>query len=240
MKKLSLSLILIMIFSACYSQGGTLYQTGISAEQNLKAIGNLVPYCPGGMGFDTRYEGIKGSPRLFDTLLTSYLKVKGQDNYFQIEADIDLVSNILIFKHPKTGKLLSIPIDNITEVVMISKGKDLIFRTTEGKSFEKNLKEQKFFQVLKEGPLQFIKIPEKKFIEANYKGAYSADVRYDEYKTFFRYYLMSKDSSYHQIQLTRKSLAKLFPDRKDLINNSIDEKSNSGNEELVLSLLEKL
>jgi hypothetical protein len=239
MRKLSLIVISILIINSIYSQGNNVYQKGLTAEQNLNAIGNLTPYTTGGVGFDNRYEGIKGSARLFDKLLPSFLKVKGQDYYIQLATDIDLIRNTLMFIHPKTGKLLSIPSDIVTEVIINSEGKELIFRTTRGENFENDLKEQKFFQVLKEGPNQFIKMPVKTFIEADYKGAYSADRRYDEYETKYRYYIMSSDSTFHQVQLTRKSLIKLFPGKKELIINTIEARSYADNEEMVLSLLEK-
>jgi hypothetical protein len=238
MRKLSLIVIIILSINNVYSQGSLLYQTGITAEQNLNAIANLSPYSVGAVGFDTRYEGIKGSPRLFDTLLTSLIKVRGQDSYMQLSTDIDLVGNTLIFKQPSTGKLFTIPASIISEVIINYKGKDLMFRTTESKKFEKKLKEEKFFQVLKEEPFQFIKMPIKDFIEADYKGAYSADRRYDEYKTIYKYYIMSSDSTFHQTQLTRKSLIKLFPDKKDSIIKTIEARSNLNNEEIVMSLLE--
>ena len=121
MKKLSLLSVFILIFVLNFnrvnSQVNNVYQKGLSAEQNLNAIRDLAPYSNGGVGFDTRYEGIKGSPRLFDTLLPSFLNVKGQDYYLQLRTDIDVVQNALLFLHPKTGKLLALPADMVNEVV---------------------------------------------------------------------------------------------------------------------------
>ena len=83
MKKLAAfrSRFFVLCFNRVNSQVTSIYQKGLSAEQNLNAIRNITPYSIGGVGFDTRYEGIKGSPRLFDTLLPSFLNVKGQDYY---------------------------------------------------------------------------------------------------------------------------------------------------------------
>ena len=116
---------------------------------------------------------------------------------------------------------------------------DLLFRTTSGKSFDKEMKEQKFIQVLKETPVLFIKMPVKIFIQADYKSAYSADRRYDEYVTNYRYYLMGSDNVLHQIQLTRKSVLKLYPEKKRIIGQEPDEKTFENKEEMILSLLDK-
>ncbi len=239
MKKNLLTVIFILILNNVYSQGNTLYQTGLTAEQNLNAIGNLARYSTGGIGFDTRYEGIKGSSRLFDTLLTSFLKLKGQDYYIQLESNIDLIGNALIFINPKTSKLLSIPSGIIKEVKINYEGKEMIFRTTGSRRIEKDITEGKFFQVLKDGQYQFIKLPLKKLIEADFKDVYGADRRYDEYTTYYKYYIMRSDSSFHRIQLTKNSLVKMFPDKKELITKTIEAKSYDNNEEMVVNILEK-
>jgi len=244
MKKLSLLLVFVLAYTLISnrvnSQATNIYQKGLTAEQNLNAIGNLAPYSTGGVGFDTRYEGIKGSPRLFDTLVPSFLNVKGQDYYLQLKTDIDLVKNTLLFIHPKTGKLIALPSNMVNELVINRHGKEMVFRTTAGKNFDKDVKEDKFFQVLKEGPFPFIKMPLKIFTEANYKGAYSPDRRYDEYETKYKYYIFSADSTFHQVQLNRKSLVKLFPDKKELIDNAIGSKSYTNDEEMVIAVLETL
>jgi hypothetical protein len=244
MSKFSQLLIFVLFFALCFSrvssQVTSVYQKGLSAEQNLNAIRNLAPYSVGGVGFDTRYEGIKGSPRLFDTLLPSYLNIKGQDYYLQLKTDIDLVLNAILFIHPKTGKMIAIPSDMVNEVVITSGGKEMIFRTTGGKTFEKEIKEQKFFQVLMDGSYPFIKMPVKIFTEANYKGAYGPDKRYDEYETKYRYYIFSPDNIFHQVQLNRRALVKLFPDKKEIIDNVIDSKTYKNDEEMIIAVLEML
>lgn len=241
MKKASIFLFLILIVGKVYSQGNNLYQTGLTAEQNLKAIGDLTHYATaGGIGFDTRYEGTKGSPRLFDTLQPSFLNIKGQNFYLKLNTNIDLVNNSLIFIYPITGKLLSLPSIFVKEVKINREGKEMVFRTANGNNYTKEFKEHKFFQVLKDGQYQFIKVPIKKLIAADYKDAYSPNRRYDEYTTYYKYYIMSPDSSFNQIQLTKKSLIKLFPDKKDLINNTPGTKTYGNNEDMVLDILNRL
>ena len=240
MKKLSSIAIFLLFIINAFPQGNSLYQTGLTAEQNLTAIGNLARRSTGGVGFDSRYEGIKGSTRLLDTLRPSLLKVKGQDFYMKLETDIDLTTNSLIFTYPKTGKLLLIPSDMIREVKINCDGKEMVFRTASGKTYAKDFQEHKFFQVLKEGQFQFIKIHIKKLIAADYKAVYGADRRYDEYTTYYKYYIMRPDSTFQQIQLNKKSLIKMFPDKKDLINNTLESRTYGNNEDMVTDILNKL
>lgn len=241
MKKTFITLLLILFVSTLYSQDHKILQTGLTAEQNLSAIGNLSRLAnAGGTGFDTRYEGIKGSPRLFDSLLASFLNIKGEDYFLRLKTNIDIVSNSLIFLNPGTGKLLSLSSDIIKEVKFNQNGKEMIFRTAGGNKYLKDFKEHRFFQVLRDGKYQFIKLPIKKLIEADYKAVYGADRRYDEYTTYYKYYIMSPDSTFHQIQLNKKSLIKMFPDKKDLINNTPESNNYVNNEEMVLYILNKL
>jgi hypothetical protein len=239
MKKFLLCTLGVLFFIDGYPQASNIYQQGLSAEENLKAISKLGPYSVGGIGFDNRYEGIKGSPRLLDTLLPSFLKLNGQDYYIQLQADIDLVKNTLIYLHPTTKKLLVVPVDVISELIIRRNGEELLFRTTNGKLFVKEMKPHRFYQVLNDGLYQFIKIPVKIFVEADYKNAYSADRRYDEYQTNNKYYLITSDYVFHQIQLNKKSLAKLYPEKKALIEQSENEEAFPSKEDMIISILSK-
>jgi hypothetical protein len=239
MKRILLNIFLILILGKVYPQGNVVPQAGVISEENLKAIGNITPYSTGGVGFDTRYEGIKGSPAFFDKLMPSLIEIKGQSSFLQLESNLDLMKNILIFNYPKTSKLVSIPSEIVNEVRVNSDGKELVFRVTREKDFEKDIKDGKFYQVLKEGPYEFIKLPIKRFIPADYKKAYSPDRRYDEYTTDNWYYLMGQDSIFHQIRLTKKSLIKFFPDKKESISR-IDEKAYTNDEEMILEILNQI
>ena len=239
MRKLSVILFLSLIIFDAFSQRVNIYQSGITGQQNLNAISSLAPYSSGGMGIDNRYEGVVGSPRLFDTLLTSYLLVNDKDFYIKLETDIDLIGNAVLYTDPKTKKLFALPSDNVEELIIIKDTAELVFRTTRELSFDKPLREIRFCQVLAEGPVMFIKIPVKKFIEADYKGAYSVDRRYDEYEYTVKYYITGNDGILNQVQLNRKSLIKLFPDKKAIINKTPGN-NNPNNEELVINLLEEL
>ncbi len=238
-RKLLTIVLSITLYTVGYSQVTGIYQKGITAEEGLKVIGALNPYTYGGLGFDNRYEGIKGSPRLSDTLLPSLLLIKGQEEYIQLQADLDLVRNTLIYLHPRTGKLFVVTLDRIEEIIISKDGNNMVFRTTYGKAFEKEMEEQKFFQVIKDGPFQFIRMPVKIFVEADFKRAYSADRRYDEYQTANRYYLAGPDHVFHQIQLNRKSVLKVFPEKKKIIEAEPDEKTFPDKEAMVLSILDK-
>ena len=240
MRRSILFCLFVFLFTSGYPQKTSdNYQSGLFATENLKAIANLGPYSQGGIGIDTRYEGVKGSPRMLDTLLPSSLKLSGQENYIRLMADIDVVKNSVIYIHPQTKEMFSLNLGFISELIINHNGKEMVFRTTTGKRFEKELKEQKFCQVLKEGEYQFIKIPLKTFVEASYKGAYSADRRYDEYQDDAKYYLMGADNIFYQVQLNKKSVSKIYPDKKEVIEQAARDEATPDKEAMILSILER-
>jgi hypothetical protein len=237
MKRLSFLILLILLIPDLYSQVSSGLQRYLSSEDNLKAISNLSPYSTGGLGFDNRYEGVKGTPRLMDTLLPSLMMIKGQKYYIELSADLDVVNNYLVYRHPKTNKMFAVPLDVIEEVIITKDGRDLFYRTTYGNKFEKDLKDQRFYQLLKEGKYEFIKIPLKTFVQADYKNAYSADRRYDEYVPANKYYLKGPDSLFHQVQLNRKSVLKVYPEKKSILGKLPAESSFSDKEAMILEML---
>jgi hypothetical protein len=227
---------LFILHLAC-GQVSNPYKSGLTAEQNLIAIGKLNPNAHGGIGFDERYEGVKGSSMLFDTLFQSYVKVKGQEYYLQLEADIEAEANLLKYKNPSNGKFYTLGTDLVTEVVFRNGEQFLAFKTTEGLPFEKALKDQKFCQVIYSQKPALLKITYKVLLKADYKGAYTSDTRYDEYKTDYKYYLKGPDSLFHQINLSKKSLTKLYPGKKENINNSPDPSDSLSKEDMVLNII---
>lgn len=229
----------LFLFINLNSQETSPYQKGVTAERNLSTVANISPYSPGGVGFDNRYEGVKGSPRLFDKLQPTLLLIKGDTNFFKINGDLDVFQNRFVFSHPKTGKLLSIPSEIVSEVIITVDGKNQVYRMVQANKFDNKANKGRFCQALDE-KLLFIRIPVKVFNEANYKGIYSPDKRYDEFELKYQYYYMSSDSIYHKVQPNQKTLLKLFPENKSVIESVIREKKYSGNDEMMVKVIERI
>ncbi|MDX9930550.1 MAG: hypothetical protein RBS37_11940 [Bacteroidales bacterium] len=238
-KSLVICLSIFLTLTSWSQQLSEASQRVFKSAENMQSVINLNKISQTGITFDTRYEGVKGSPRLADTLLPSFLKLAGQDYYFEIRADLDLANNALIYAGSGSGQMYSIPSSDVSELVINKGGYELVFRTTKGKKFEKDLKENRFYQVLSEGEYEFIKVPMKGFIRADYQGAYTADRRYDEYVDETRYYLKGRDGTYHQVQLNKKSLIKLIPEKKEIIGQAFSKGSSEDKEALVMSILEQ-
>jgi hypothetical protein len=250
MKKLLILFIPLLSVLNIYSQKVNYYQTGSTGEANLRA---MVSLRNNGFihTFDSRYEGIKGTPNLFNSLIISYMKINGEEKYVQVESDIDILRNSVIFRDPSTLNLMEISSDNVKELIFNIYDKDFIYRTTKGLKFEKKIKENKFYQVIEEKPYLFIMITFKSFLKADDEPAFNSGRNYDEYRTYRKYYLEDFRGVFHQVilnnitydciihpsKLNKRGLAKMFPEKKELIYRAFEEKPDSVTIERIFSIL---
>ena len=230
-----MSVLCFMMVNAQRSSGQEVSATN---QANLEVLQTLTTYTTT-VSYDPRYEGVKGTPRLFDTLVSSTILIRGVEEYVDIESDINVVQNSLLFVKRSGGELLEIKSDNIAELVFHYDGKDLLFKTTEAIVFDKKPDGNRFYQILNESYPQFIKIPDKVFVKADYERAYGPDKRYDEFKPVTKYYIQGGDSVFYRVQLTRRALRKLFPEKQKLINENFNEKLSVDPEADIISLLGK-
>ncbi|MBM3420517.1 MAG: hypothetical protein FJY11_05215 [Bacteroidetes bacterium] len=237
MKPLTLLILFFLLSHAGNAQTNPNLRAGATAEKNLAAIANVSPGTTGGLGIDERYSGVKGSPRLFDTLMNSFVKIKDEDIYITIDADIDVEMNRIIFRHPATKIMMWLPAGSVEEILVPVGESEKVFRTTEAFSFEKPPAGLKFCQVLYEGQQTLIMIPGKIFREADYRNIYSADRRYDEFETTIKYYITGRSGELIQVKLTESTLIRLFPEKKDQVRQLIN--AGTSPEDIAVKLLKQ-
>lgn len=241
MKRIVILQVLVFVFSSAMSQVNNPYKQGVSALKNLEAIASVSPYEIGGMGFDDRYEGVRGSPRLFDTLFTSLLRLEGYELPIELKADIDVVNNRLLFIHPRSENLLSIPADMVDELRVTAGDRHLLFRSTAGMLFEKPFDGVRLCRVLLNEKIILIEIASKNFVEADYRRGYGPQRTYDEYEAVSKYYVMTDDGVFRQVTPSRKALTKIFPGREEIILAPENNRSQySSDEEYLVSVIRKL
>lgn len=216
-------------------------QKGFYGQQNIDDIANISPISIGGKGFDTRYEGVQGSPMLFSEMLPALVKVNSLTRYLQINSNLDVYKNQLNFIHPVSGKQMMLPIDIIDEVIINSNEGRLYFRTTRGMSFDHPSDKIRFCQVLySNGATTIIRIESKSLLEADYKKLYSPDRRYDEFYSKVTYYEAGMDLVFHKIPATKKSLLNVFPGKADLIEATLREKKFGADEDIFHYVVKKI
>ena len=138
------------------------------------------------MAFDNRYEGVKGTPFLFDDWSLGSVLYDNTLFSKELEYRYDVIKNDLHIRF-RSGEV-RIP-DNFHILQFSLKDK-------QGKThfFDHALvtgeRTDQFYEVLYSGKqTQLLKLVKKELRKADYKGAYSTDQRSDEFTTKTKYFL---------------------------------------------------
>lgn len=207
---------------------------------NIDAIANASPLNPGAVGFDDRYEGVKGTPLLFNDWMEGNLFLKDNAWVRSIKMNLNIHDGILYIFTPENGQVLTLPYEEINEVHLFSNGETVLFRKYSQDQFKKRSDQDQLFEVLAQGKYTFLRLSKKLFREANYQQAYSPDRRYDEFILSTSYYLTNSNGILEKIKLTEKALCKMFPDQKSRIKEIVKNTGLSEGEEMVLAVLKEL
>ncbi len=154
-KSLVICLSLLLTVNSYSQQLPDASQRVFKSVENMQSVINLNKISQTGITFDTRYEGVKGSPRLTDTLLQSFLKLAGQDYYYEIKADPDLVNNALIYAGSGSGQMFSIPSSDISELVY-----------TADRRYDEYVNETKYYLKGRDGIYKQVQLNKKSIIKA--------------------------------------------------------------------------
>lgn len=215
----------------------------VENEQNMRQLANIGPLSPGARTFDNRYEGVKGSPYLFEEWVDGKIFIKGNEqSEKELKVNINQYQNQLVVLFA-SGEAGSVPAGKIHEVVVETPSGDRLFRVYPEFLVDNNKNEQpRFFEVLHDGEFTILKSHDKMFQEADYKGAYSVDRRYDQFLDQSKYYIRVAGEDFDSFQkLKRRNLEKALPGFEDEIRslekkNDLDLKEEAD----VLKLMEKL
>ncbi|MDX1942723.1 MAG: hypothetical protein SFU99_19320 [Saprospiraceae bacterium] len=241
MKAIIFSVFAITVSICCFGQQPPL----IDAEQNLRTLGNLTPLSAGAIGFDNRYEGIKGTPFLFDEFHTGSILFVKQDTFSTpVKMNVDLITQTITvqLRDGSMGEITAAYVQAIKVSDPASPRKTRSFIVANEGAVEgmKSVR-PKFYEALYKGEFMFLKAVQKKFRKADYAGAYSADRRYDEFLTEEAYWLKSPKSAYEKINPKRKDILKTLSAYESEIEKIAKEKKLGLNgEEDISKLLEFL
>lgn len=206
---------------------------------NINNIANINALSPGAVGFDDRYEGVKGTPLLYDDWMEGNLFLKDNRWVRNIKMNLDIHDGFLYILTPENGQIFTLSNEEINEVHLFSEGETILFQKFSPEQFDKKIDPEILFEVLAQGEYFFLKLSKKLFRKADFQGAYSADRRYDEFIPDSTYYLTNQNGKFEKIKLNKKSLTKIFPDQKTKIQEIVKNNNLSDGEELVITVLKE-
>lgn len=238
MKKLMYILSFLSLAGILTAQTATTY-----SENDLRDLSRLSPTTPGVRSVDTRYEGVKGTPLLENDWLKGSFRLHKNEEFSQeMLVQLDLVQQQLYFALTN-GFTGGLPTDKVAGLrIHTGEDKYRLFRVyPEMQVEDSNSPKLKFYEVLFEGSFTLLKHNFKYFREADFKGAYSSDRRYDEYVDQSTLWLREGDQPFQKIKLKKKMVEAALPSSGNNLQKVMKAEKISLREEadLVL-LLEKL
>lgn len=184
-------------------------QNPVNIQLNEIAVRALTDpgYLATAVTFDQRYEGVKGTPLLFENWKEGILKIKDKEEMISsIKMNINFQQQLaaVCYQNGAVGVLPSAKIESIT---FETDGESHRFILLPGDQVEAGRGPGlRFYEALFEGrKFTFIKAHIRQFKKADYQGAYASNVRYDEYVPEEAYYLRQGDGPFTKIRL-RKSV----------------------------------
>jgi len=208
----------------------TLYE----AKENLKELGSTTSL-GNAQTFDNRYEGVKGTPYVFESWLPGEIYLKSRKKIVIKELNYNCFDNELAFLDQATKTVRLINRFTVEFLYFLNGSDTLLFAPIE----PENDGEFLFAQVLYNGGSKVYKRYQKEFVRANYEGGYSADRKYDEYADKSSlYFSRHNDPHIYRVRKSKKQNLEAFPEADDEIAAFIKaEKLNLKSEEDVVKLL---
>ncbi|MCK8492589.1 hypothetical protein M0L20_12050 [Spirosoma sp. RP8] len=178
---------------------------------------------------DARYEGQHGSPYFLPGWSNGQVSLRDGRQYKDVPLKFDAYRQALLLLRPKSGND-SIIIDRQTVnrfLLTTPNGQPYLFsRYPSAKVTDDDVKDG-YFLILYEGKTALLKRIAKTFKPADYKGGYSADIRYDSYGDAFSYYLLKPDQTLTKIKLSKKAFLDAMSDKESGLKAFIDQQKLS-------------
>jgi hypothetical protein len=184
--------------------------SGLDAQTNIDALGtdNL-----NGMvrKFDTRYEGVRGTPYLFNHWNNGTIVLKGGKKLSEVPVKIDLFGYEIISKR-MSGDSIIVKAATIDKVMLtdVLTGQIHTFK----KWADLGVAKAGYADIMHDGKYLLIADRKKTLLKANYEGGYSANRPYNEFIDEVSFYVKKPDQNAEKIKLSRKAILEVFPDHQ--------------------------
>lgn len=170
--------------------------------------------------YDLRYEGVRGSPLIWEEWKEGHIEVAdGAIIGAGAKFNIDLFEGLVVVGLPNGKKII---LENFAfeRLVISEEDQRRIFVAIPPKELDSKVDANRFLELLVEGVPALYKLHDMQFLEADYKGAYSADKRYDEYRYRSDYYQF-KNGRWLRLKKKKKQMIKLLPRYTRLIEKNV-------------------
>jgi len=219
MKKLLVLFQLFGLFVIAFAQDApptTQIQRSIKDLLNLRQIDNVLT-------FDTRYEGVKGTPTIFQDWKPGIIVLNDSSVFRNIQINYDAYNEQLIFLSPSGEAMLAS--DRMVSRFYIEGDRSGHFWVFKKKPV-KGPDDRRYVRMIYEGTaFEVYQVFEKRFREADYEAAYSPDRRYDEFVDNTYIMVRPKGEEPEKLRTRTRSFLKLFPDHQKEMGEFLEKHS---------------
>jgi hypothetical protein len=218
MKAINILILLLLLVIYSFSQNTPI---GYEAELNLK---NLAGSGGGPVRtFDTRYEGVKGSPLLFDKCRKGRVTLIGDTSGQKVMINYDVFNDALLYAD-KTGQMMVISKEYVDKFEIESDKENIFWKFIKYDMEPSKEKEKiKYVKELYKGKCFLFMIMQKQLLKADFTGAYSSGRRYDEFYSEDAVMFQKPNGEILKLKPKNKAVIKLLSDKQTEIEKYIKE-----------------
>ncbi|GAB3202062.1 hypothetical protein ABID22_003711 [Pontibacter aydingkolensis] len=175
--------------------------------------------------FDSRYTGIKGTPYFLPGWSKANLVISSKTIFENLDVKYNVIDNNLLYRTDK-GEEKVISANQVNSFVLkdSTSAQRFVFKKLENVTGIDPKFAPQFCVMLHEGnSSQLVLMPVKRFIKADFTGAYSAERTSDEIVNEYVYYFINKNKKAEKVKLNKKSLLSVVNDKQNEVKAYIDK-----------------
>jgi hypothetical protein len=218
----------------CVAQGVSVPE-GYEAKENLRDLGSAA-HTGSVKTFDNRYEGVKGTPYVFEAWMPGEVYMSSKRKVAVKELNYNCFDNEIVYRDPATGIPRLLNRHMVDLFVIKEPGASYTFVPVQLKSDADPV----FARVLYNQGSMVYEVYSKEFLKANYEGGYSADRRYDQFVDKRDFYFMKRgEKTLYRVKKSKKYMIGCFAGKEKEISGCIkSNKLNLKDEGDIVKLLE--
>lgn len=227
------------IFIVLFFPSKVILGQGVETQTNLQQLGATNDPTQVVRQFDSRYQGIKGTPLLWDDYVSGTIKFKDGRTFRVSYVNFDLVDDSFVYKSSRNDKVLVLKNVEYFRTDSVScKG---IFCFLKFFALSAQTAPSGYFSVIAEGKNTFLCKLYKTILKADYKGAYSAGQNADRFVEERQFFMVDSIGTVRRFKPSQKSISELFFKNRDVVKRLVNEKNyNLKNDTDLKKLLESL
>lgn len=172
--------------------------------------------------FDSRYEGLKGSPFFISEWISGQMAFVDGKVFNEIPLKYNAYTKELMMKRQSGDSLIVFPyqVQSFTINDPVTKANFTFKRYPKAQTPKYDMREV-YFLVLYEGKTSLLKLVKKDLKKADYKDPYSNNVRYDTYEDANEYYLLKNDEKLAKVKRNKKSVMEALADKESSLQEFV-------------------